>query len=67
MFLAMFATCIMFVAGGIVVYNDLGLGLGLMITSPLPTLGKIAYNNWVKEPPPSQDPVAPTPDEPSAV
>ena len=62
---------IMLNAGGILLGQEQGVGIAFIVASPLPVL-LYKYLHYQdpeppKQPTPSEDPVAPTPDEPSAV
>lgn len=59
----------MLIGGGVLVeYNTVG-GVSMIFTSPLPVLVYkfLCQNTELETPPKLEDPVAPTPDEPSAV
>ena len=70
MFVAGFISVMLFVGGGIATPYNTYAAIGLYVSSPLPILIYRVTRSYPKaeaEPPPAEDPVAPTLDEPSAV
>ena len=74
MLVAGFISVMLFVGGGIATPYNTYVAVGLYISSPLPLIVyKVTRTESQqqpeppKEPSPTEDPVAPTPDEPSAV
>ena len=64
----------LFIGGGVVMPYDQTIALGLYLSSPVPFIVYKAIQWYYsepepepKQPTPTEDPVAPTPDEPSAV
>ena len=68
---ALGVSVIMLNAGGILLGQYQGVGIAFIVASPIPVLLYKYLRQQEPEPPkqptPSEDPVAPTPDEPSAV
>lgn len=76
MFVAGFISVMLFVGGGIATPYNTYAAIGLYVSSPIPILiYRVTRSHSQpeqeaeppKEPPPTEDPVAPTLDEPSAV
>jgi hypothetical protein len=67
------ASVFLFIGGGTVMPYDSNIAIGLYVSSPIPLLVYKVIRWYRSEPeqpkqkPSSEDPVAPTPDEPSAV
>ncbi len=72
--IAIGVSVIMLNAGGILLGQEQGVGIAFIVASPLPVL-LYKYLRYEEDPEPeppkqqapTEDPVAPTPDEPSAV
>jgi hypothetical protein len=67
------ASFFLLIGGGVVMPYDTNIAIGLYMSSPIPLIARKVIQYYRTEPqepkqtPSSEDPVAPTPDEPSAV
>jgi len=58
------------IGGGVTMSYDTNIAIGLYMSSPIPLIARKVVQYYQTEPkqaPATEDPVAPTPDEPSAV